>query len=299
MERHRAPLCRLPATAVILVTAALAYAQNPPPAETSPSPRSASPPVGETVINLPSDRTLERRELQFLVTHRTHEPLRGSDARTLYSTASQSVGLSLAYAPIRDAQVSLSWSEIWADYELALKFALHPFGAGAPFRGAFRIGGNDRRDAFSLDENGVYTELRKAQASWFAQLVLTTHLLGERLEVCAVPSYASLTTTERRVFNVPFHADAALSKTWNLQFEYVPRRPRLRGSVAQWAVAIEKVVPGHRFSLVVANSTVTAVDQYLSSDFLAAAKRSRTRTRFRNNDPYLGLNLVRQFRIGR
>lgn len=133
--------------------------------------------------------------------------------------------------------------------------------------------------------------------------LLSAHLLSNRLEISAIPSYSSRTVSETRVFNVPLHGAFAISRSVNLQVEYEPRRGSLNGSVAQWAVGIEKVLPGgrHRFTFVISNSTGRATDLYLSGDFLASVKRLQARFPFialRNNDPYLGFNLIRQFRVG-
>jgi len=70
--------------------------------------------------------------------------------------------------------------------------------------------------------------------------VLSAHLLSNRLEISAIPSYISHTVTEARVFNVPVHAAFAVSRSLNLQVEYELPRRALRGSVAQWAMGIEK-----------------------------------------------------------
>ncbi len=262
------------------------------------------PPGGNVLINLPTDQTLKKNYLQFFVTHRTHGSVRGSNARSLYSLSSQTVNFGFSYAPIAHSEVSISRSEDSDDYELAAKYAFRPGGENSRFGAALRIGGDDRRDPFVILEDGGIESDVKARTAFFAQTVLSLHLLSNRLEFSLIPSYVSRTVTETRVFNVPVHAAFAISRSVNLQVEYEPPRRRLRGSVAQWTVGIEKVLPGgrHRFTFVVSNTTITTTDLYLSADFLASIKRLQDRYPFislRNNDPYLGFNLIRQFKLGR
>lgn len=56
--------------------------------------------------------------------HRTHNSVRGRSSNSLYSFSSQTVSLGFSYAPIRNGEVSLSWSENYADYELAAKYSI-------------------------------------------------------------------------------------------------------------------------------------------------------------------------------
>lgn len=260
-------------------------------------------PVGNVAVVLPSDQTPGKGDLQFLVMHRAHSSIRGSNSNSLYSFSSQTVSLGFSYAPIRNSEVSLFWSENYADYELAVKYSFLPAGKPSLFGAALRVGGNDRRNPFVvLDQGGLERDVQ-ARVSFHVQGILSVHLFSNRLEIAAIPSYASRTTTELRVFNVPVYAALALSRSVNLQVEYVPPRRALRGSVAQWRVGFEKVIAGgrHRFTAVFTNSTATRTDQYLSSDFIASVKRLQERYPFisiRNNDLYIGFNLIRNFHVG-
>ncbi len=261
-------------------------------------------PEGDVLVNLPTDQTIGKNFLEFLVTHRAHSSVRGSNARSLYSLSSQTVDFGFAYSPIAYTEVSLFRSENQDDYELSVKYAFRPGGKASVFGAALRLGGDDRRDSFVVLEDGGIERDVKARVAFFAQIVLSAHLLSNRLEISAIPSYISHTVTEARVFNVPVHAAFAISRSVNLQVEYEPPRRALRGSVAQWAVGIEKVLSGarHRFTFVVENSTERTTDLYLSGDFQASVKRLQGRFPFiatRNNDPYLGFNLIRQFNLGK
>ena len=265
--------------------------------ETTDAPRRWLAPEGSLVVNLPSDQTIAHGLLQFLVTHRFRGVVRGSDAHSLYSLDSGAdFGFGFTYAPVERGEVSLYRSGIQDDWELAAKYAFVP--AGKIFGAALRVGGDDRRAPFTVTDTGGELPGNRAVTSFFAQGVFALHLLANRVEVSAVPSFSSRTTAERRAFNVPFHAAVALGRSWNLQGEYQFQRKRVPNSIDWWTIGVEKTLYRHRFSLVISNATVTTVDQYLSGDFSAASKLQgrQFNNGFRNNDWHIGFNLVRQFK---
>ncbi|HWC66388.1 MAG TPA: DUF5777 family beta-barrel protein [Thermoanaerobaculia bacterium] len=265
--------------------------------ERKAAPRPWLAPEGTLVVNLPSDQTLSRGLLQFLVTHRFRGPVRGSNAHSLYSLDSGAdFGFGFTYAPVERGEFSLYRSGIQDDWELAAKYAFIP--PGRTFGAAVRVGGDDRRDPLVVTDQGGLLPDAKARTSFFAQGVLTIHLWSNRIEVSAVPTYASRTTAERRAFNVPLHAAIALGRSWNLQGEYQFQRKSVPDSIDVFTIGIEKTLYRHRFSLVISNTTVTTVDQYLSGDFAAASKRQGRAfdNGFRNNDWHIGFNLIRQFK---
>ncbi len=256
-------------------------------------------PDGSLGINLPSDQTLPAGILQFLVTHRFRSPVRGSDAHSLYSLDSGAdFGFGFSYSPLAHTEISLYRSSVQDDYELAAKFSVRPGGPGGLFGAALRVGGDDRRDPFTVDDNGSQAPDARARTSLFAQAVLSLHLASDRVELSAVPTFSSRTTAERDAFNVPVRAAVALSRSWNLQGEYQMPRRGVNASIALWTIGVEKVLYHHRFALVVSNTTVTTVDQSLSGDFARAPKLQQRLfdNGFRNNDWHIGFNLVRQFK---
>ncbi|MGH9444079.1 MAG: DUF5777 family beta-barrel protein [Thermoanaerobaculia bacterium] len=256
-------------------------------------------PEGSLVLNLPSDQTLPKGMLQFLVTHRFRAPVRGSDAHSWYSLDSGAdFGVGFAYSPLEHVEASLYRSGIQDDYEIAAKFSERPGGPESAIGLALRVGADDRRDPMIVDANGSLLPDARARTSFFAQGVVTLHLALDRIEVSAVPTYSSRTTAQRRAFNVPVHAAVALSRSWNLQAEYQPPRRGVGGSIATWAAGLEKVLYRHRFEIVVSNTTVTTIDQRLSGDFAVAQIRQQRSfdNGFRNNDWHIGFNLVRQFK---
>ena len=266
------------------------------PSDAAP-PRRWLAPTGSLVVNLPSDQTMARGLLQFLVTHRFRGTVRGSDAHSLYSLDSGAdFGFGFAYAPIERGEVSLYRSGIQDDWELAGKYAFVP--PGRAFGAALRVGGDDRRDPVIITPAGGQLPAGDAQTSFFAQAILSLHAWNNRIEVSAVPAYSSETTSERHAFNVPFHAAIALGRSWNLQGEYQFQRKSVPDSIDIWTIGIEKTLYRHRFTLVISNTTVTTVDQYLSGDFAVGPKRQGRQfdNGFRNNDWHIGFNLVRQFK---
>lgn len=296
------------ATAAFLAgSLALAQEAAPPPAGNGApppaAPEAAKPerpwlaPEGSLVVNLPSDQTIARGLLQFLVTHRFNGTVRGSNAHSLYSIDSGAVfGFGLSYAPVERGEVAVYRSATQDDWELSAKYAFVP--AGRVFGAALRVGGDDRRAPIVVTPSGGQLDDARARTSFFAQGIVGLHLLGNRLEISAVPTYSSRTTAERRAFNVPLHVAAALSRSWNLQGEYQFQRRGVPDSIDIWAIGIEKTLYRHRFTLVISNSTATNVDQTLSGDASVAFKRQQRTfdNGFRNNDWHIGFNLIRQFK---
>jgi hypothetical protein len=297
--------------AAVFLAGGLAVAQEAPapaPAAAGDTPAEGSPsvlkpsrpwlaPEGTLVVNLPSDQTIGRGLLQFLVTHRFRGAVRGSNGHSLYSIDSGAVfGFGLAYSPIERGEVSMYRSATQDDWEIAAKYAFVP--AGNVFGAAIRAGGDDRRAPVVVTPSGGQLDDSRARTSFFAQGILSLHLANNHVEISAVPTYSSRTTAERRAFNVPLHAAAALGRSWNLQGEYQFQRKSVPDSIDIWAIGIEKTLYRHRFSLVISNSTVTTVDQTLSGDASVAFKRQQRNfeTGFRNNDWHIGFNLVRLFK---
>jgi len=265
--------------------------------ETPAAPRPWLAPTGSLVVNLPSDQALSRGLLQFLVTHRFRSPVRGSNAHELYSLDSGSdFGFGFAYAPIERGEVSLYRSGLQDDWELAAKYAFVP--RGHTFGAALRVGGNDRRDPVTITPSGGQLPAGEAQTSFFAQGILSLHAWDNRVEFSAVPAYSSETTAERHAFNVAVHGAVALGRSWNLQGEYQTQRRGVRDSIGIWTIGLEKTLYRHRFTMVISNTTVTTVDQYLSGDFAVAKKRQARQfpNGFKNDDWHIGFNLVRQFK---
>ncbi len=300
------------ATALVLMGTGVLFAQDPSTPSDRPAPdagaaaasteqpvrpRAWLAPEGSLVVNLPSDQALSRGLLQFLVTHRFRSPVRGSDAHSLYSLDSGAdFGFGFAYAPIERGEISLYRSGRQDDWELAGKYAFIP--PGHCFGVAVRLGGDDRRAPLVVLDSGSLVREKGTRTSFFAQTVLTLHVAGNRIELSAVPTFSSRTTAERHAFNVPVHAAVALGRSWNLQAEYQVQRKSVPDSIGIWTIALEKVLFRHRFSLVLSNTTVTTVDQYLSGDFAVPQKRQRRAfdNGFRNDDWHIGFNLVRQFK---
>src|SRR3954465_473879 len=110
-------------TGAFLAAPAALVAQTPAdtPADT-PAPPARSP-EGSRIINFPSADVPRPGTLTLLFTHRFTQPLEDSDIHSLYSFDSGAdIGIGLAYAPLRNLDVSLYRSSNQDVYELDAKY---------------------------------------------------------------------------------------------------------------------------------------------------------------------------------
>jgi hypothetical protein len=246
--------------------------------EAAPRPR---PPEGSIIIDLPSTEVPAAGTLSLLVTHRFASPVQGSDIHSLFSFDSGAdIGLGLSYAPLTNLEIGMLRNKSLEDYEFAAKYRLVSLADGA-FSAALR-GGMDYRGRSQLSDH----------ASGFAQAILAVSFLS-RVRVSAIPSYTSRTFGQitgvlvppgRDVFNVPVALSAAITPSFNVHGEYVPRH---ENPGAGWIVSVEKTVLRHRFSFTAGTLRPTTVDQYLSYDFEGLP----------TSNIYLGFNIVRQWKL--
>jgi Membrane bound beta barrel domain (DUF5777) len=285
---------RWPLAAAILALGAAPIAaqpnslpQTPPPAEgASASKPLPAGPEGERIINLPSPYGVGGGILQILFTHRFSEGVNHSDFHSNFSFDSQAVvDFGAAYGLSDAWEVSIDRSSQLDDYELGLKWTPFRQSADIPISVALRAGADERTER-RLEQRG----------SAFGQLILGRKL-GSRLQLTVAPSYVSrapdpftLNGTIRNVWNVPVAAAFALTRTINVQGEYIFRnRDVAGGGRGLWAVAIEKTLLGHRFAFTASNTLATTVDQLLATNSPAG---------YPTSDVHIGFNLVRQWRIG-
>jgi hypothetical protein len=270
--------------------AAAQQAQTPPAAPETPPERAAEPPrppEGNWIINLPSADVPRAGTLSLLFTHRFADAVEDSDFHNLFSFDSGAdIGIALAYAPLKNLEVSLDRSSNLDVYELAAKYRLL---AGGPFSLALRAG-SDRRTASGLDEIPGYS-----RRGYFAQGIFAFSF-GSRARITAVPTYVSESSGQvgtspqlayEDVFNVPVALSIALGRSVNVQAELVPSRSRYDSPGVGWVMAIEKTVLRHRFAFTVGNLRETTVDQYVAPNFAGLPPE----------DYYLGFNLVRQWKL--
>src|SRR4051794_11668331 len=108
--------------ALVAQTPADTPADNPPAPPEAPAPPARSP-EGSRIINFPSADVPRPGTLTLLFTHRFTQPLEDSDIHSLYSFDSGAdIGIGLAYAPLRNLDVSLYRSSNQDVYELDAKY---------------------------------------------------------------------------------------------------------------------------------------------------------------------------------
>jgi len=237
------------------------------------------PPEGSRIINLPSTEVPGQGTLGVLFDHRFKERLGDGNWRDLFTLdggARTSFGVS--YSPLDDLELSLDRGSLEGDFELAAKYRFLRFAKARPFALAVRVGGNARTADANLED----------PYSFFAQGIATL-AIGSRVHLTAVPTYISNTPRFRDVFNVPLALTLAITRSINLQGEFVPKNRDYGQTSYGWIVAIEKTVLRHRFSWTFGNMQATTVNQYAGSDELGG--------RLHRGNVYMGFNIVRQWKL--
>ena len=239
-------------------------------------------PEGSVIINLPSADPIGEGSLQLLVNHRFSEPVQNSTLHSFFSFfSSATVGLGLSYAPVRGLEAGFLRGQALEDWEVFAKYGLLS-SPDSPLHAAVRIGGNIKGQKGFED-----------RASFFAQGIVA-FTIAERVRITAVPTYSSRAAglqdvpgvpLRSDIFNVPLALSGSITRTINIQGEFVPRTNVNPG--AGWIAAIEKTVPRHRFSFTVGSLRDTTVDQYLASDFRGLSP----------HNIYFGFNIIRQWKL--
>jgi hypothetical protein len=292
-------------------TAANLSAQEPPPATAETTATPFRPLEGSVIINLPSLDVPREGTLTLLFTHRFRQPVEGTTIHDLFSFDNGAdIGIGLAYAPIRNLDVSFlrSSANRLDPWEFAAKYRLYSSGL---FGAALRVGGNIR------SETGLHN-----RGSFFTQAVLAV-TIGSRARVTVVPTYvtkiggapnaypadqapphdrtcAPLSSTPgsallcssvyRNVFNVPAALSIAVTHSITVHAEVIPRYGRADSGGVGWSASVEKTLLRHRFCFTAGNQQATTVDQYAASlpyliRFLPHG----------NHAVYLGFNIGRQW----
>ncbi|HVT45587.1 MAG TPA: DUF5777 family beta-barrel protein [Thermoanaerobaculia bacterium] len=235
-------------------------------------------PLGDALINLPTPRVLSPGMWEVRFTHRFAQPVNEGDVHSLWGLDSSSdVAIGLAWAPVRDLQLSILRSNVQDDIELAARFALLKQAPAFPLSISLR-GGVDWRTERGLTD----------RTSLFAQVILA-HQIGRRIELFVIPTYASDAGDFEHAFNVPIGVAYQLQRYLSLIAEVIPENRDARAGTPSdfaWAVGLKRAIGGHYFEVLFTNSRATHVDQYLSSTFLGGLDRS---------DVHLGFNIERRF----
>jgi len=280
----------LATVSIVLLLSHAATAQEAPPPQkpketTPPNAQEAPPPPkapeGSIIITLNSTEVAPAGTLGIIFTHRFSSPVQGSDFHSLFSFDSGAdIGIGLQYVPISNLEVAVLRNKSLEDYEFSAKYRL-PTVAEGIVTAALR-GGADYRGQSNLSDH----------VSWFGQAIVGVTLFS-RVRFSAMPTYVSdtagqitgiLVPAEHDVFNVPLAFSAAITPSFNVHGEYVPRH---LNPGAGWIVSVEKTLLRHRFAFTAGNLRPTTVDQYISYDFQGFSKENI----------YLGFNIVRLWKV--
>jgi Membrane bound beta barrel domain (DUF5777) len=233
------------------------------------------PELGIRLIDLPTHLVLPFGTLQVLFTHRFTEAATTGTSGDLYgldSAADIGIGLALGLGHGLDAEVYRS--TLFKQIETAVKWTALRQGSSFPLGVGLRLGSEFR----------VISGVKDRWAG-FAQMVIARRL-GSRLDLFAVPMYASDTPTLRNAVNVGLGASVHLPHAWDISLEGVPGNGDVPGSTTAWAVGLVKRIPGHSFLIYLGNSRATTADLIAGSDLPGG---------FKAGDVRLGFNLVRRF----
>jgi hypothetical protein len=250
-------------------------------------------PMGDTLLNLPSNQIAAHGQWDMKFTHRFNQSLsQGSFSDQLHSLfgldTNADVVFGFAYAIRPDMQLSLVRSNTNDTLEAAAKYVLWQQTAGRPVNVTLR-GGADFRTERELDD----------RTSLFAQAIVTRQF-GRKGEIFFLPTFA--TNAGRAVtgdtsgalfehaFNVPVAFAWMLRPGFAAVVELTPPNSDLeddlKGDFA-WAAGVKRNIGGHWFEILLTNSQATLVDQYISSTFQG--------TPLDANDIHLGFNIERRF----
>jgi Membrane bound beta barrel domain (DUF5777) len=272
--------------AVLLLAAFSLFAQD----ETAPL---RPLPMGDTLLNLPSNQIAAHGQWDVKFTHRFNQSLsEGSFSDQLHSLfgldTNADVVFGFAYAIRPDLQLSLARSNTNDTLEAAAKYVLWRQTEGRMASVTLR-GGADFRTERDLDD----------RTSVFAQAIVTRQF-GRKGEIFFLPTFA--TNAGRAVtgdssgalfehaFNVPVAFAWMLRPGFAAVVEVTPPNgdlPDDMGGDFAWAAGVKRNIGGHWFEILLTNSQATLVDQYVSSTFQGSALDA--------NEIHLGFNIERRF----
>ncbi|HVR44154.1 MAG TPA: DUF5777 family beta-barrel protein [Thermoanaerobaculia bacterium] len=240
--------------------------------------------LGESLLNLPTPRTIGHRSWEIRFTHRFSQPINEGDEHSLWGLdSSADIGIGLAWAATPHLQLSIFRTDLLDDFEIGAKYMIVEEAPAIPLSIAVR-GGVDWRTEEHVER----------RTSWFAQAIVSKRI-GRRVELFVVPSFVTDAQIDgnrafERAFNLPVGIAWEIRPELSLIAELVPENSDLpddlESSIA-WAVGIKRAVGGHYFEVLLSNSRATHVDQYLTSTLLGTGLRS--------GDFHLGFNLERRF----
>jgi Membrane bound beta barrel domain (DUF5777) len=250
-------------------------------------------PMGDVLLNLPSNQIAPHGQWEWKFTHRFNQSLaQGSFSDQLHSLfgldTNADVVFGASYALRPNLQVSLVRSNTNDTLEAAAKYVVLRQTEGRPFNLTLR-GGTDIRTERDLED----------RTSVFAQAIVSRQF-GRKAEIFLLPTFA--TNAGRAVsgdvsgalfehaFNMPVAFAWMLRPGFAAVVELTPPNQDLPDTMSAdlgWTVGVKRNIGGHWFEILLTNSQSTLVDQYVTSTFQGTA--------LDGDDVHLGFNIERRF----
>ncbi|HVG24350.1 MAG TPA: DUF5777 family beta-barrel protein [Thermoanaerobaculia bacterium] len=250
-------------------------------------------PMGDVLLNLPSNQIAPHGQWEVKFTHRFNQSLvQGSFSDQLHSLfgldANADVVFGVSYAIRPNLQLSAVRSNTNDTIEAAAKYVVLRQTEGRPFNLTVR-GGADVRTEKELED----------RTSVFAQAIVSRQF-GRKAEVFLLPTFA--TNAGRAVngdvsgalfehaFNVPVAFAWMLRPGFGAVAEIIPPNQDLPDGMdggLGWAVGVKRNIGGHWFEILLTNNQSSLVDQYVTSTYQGSALDS--------GDIKLGFNIERRF----
>lgn len=250
-------------------------------------------PMGDVLLNLPSNQIAPHGQWEWKFTHRFNESIGdGSFSDQLHSLFGLDSGADVvfgaSYAIRPNLQLSLIRSNTNDTFEAAAKYVVLRQTEGRPFNLTLRGGADIRTERELEDRNSL-----------FAQAIVSRQF-GRKGEIFLLPTFA--THAGRAVsndvsgalfehaFNVPVAFAWMLRPGFAAIVELTPPNqdlPNEMGADLGWAVGVKRNIGGHWFEILLTNSQSTLVDQYVTSTFQG--------TPLDAGEIHLGFNIERRF----
>jgi hypothetical protein len=221
------------------------------------------------LINLPTAETMGARDFLFGVSHRFVPPATsGYDPDFFGLNGPAHIMLKLSYGVSEDVSVTLSHSNLYNEYEAALRWRFldqGPAGEGVPLSAALVVGGSlVTRDS---GEGGVFSS---DNMKFSAQLPVSRGL-GDRAALLLVPSYSTNTNhwsdDSDATLALGVGGNVRISRGLSLSGEWVPVLDGYGADFDGWAAGVDYKAGGHVFQVFGTNNTGVLTDQYLPGGY--------------------------------
>jgi Membrane bound beta barrel domain (DUF5777) len=280
----RLPIRLFGACALIVLCAASAFAQDPPP--TAPPDEAVFKPAEPdfTLIALPTSLRLPQFKSAFRVTHRFTRPLKcdacpnslAGDGFGIDSGAL--IGLGYRFGIVPNGEISIDRTsdktvQILGQYGLARQSEHVPIEASALVSvDVTSVGRHDTDSQYSPAIGVILTRLVGDQGAIYVEPIWVHH----------TNLFQQATIADNNTVMIGLGARARIRPTVYLVAEYIPRVSGYKPGADQASFGIEKRLGGHMFQLNFSNAFGTQLSQ------LAQGATS-------NSNWYMGFNLTRKF----